>query len=99
MHSYCIENDHSFNYLALGIQQLGNTEALFNRANELNIEYILADEIHANFNLFLLKLEEYLNDCQNIYLSIDMDVFDVAYAPGVSATTINGLTPFQGKKS
>ena len=98
MYQYCTENNLDFNYLVLGIQELGNTKVLFDRADELKVNYILADEIHADFNLFLSKFEVFLNSYRNIYLSVDMDVFDVAYAPGVSATTINGLTPYQVKE-
>lgn len=97
MSQYCKDNDISFNYLILGLQELGNTKALFNRAEDLNVNYILADEIHANFNRVLDDLKQVIAQFDAIYLSLDMDVFDVAYAPGVSATTINGLTPFQIK--
>ena len=97
MNEYCKSNNLDFNYLVLGIQEPGNTKALFHRADEMQIEYVLADEIHANFNRVLEDLKVYIEKFEHIYLSLDMDVFDVAYAPGVSATTINGLTPFQVK--
>lgn len=97
MNQYAKSNNLKFNYLVLGIQQLGNTQALFKRADELKINYKLADDIHADFNSFLVELNLQLKQYKNIYLSVDMDVFDVAYAPGVSAPTINGLTPYQIK--
>lgn len=97
MKKFCEQNNLTFNYLAVGIQELGNTKALFKRADDLNIDYILADELHANFNRVLDELKIYLENFENIYITLDMDVFDVAYAPGVSATTINGLTPFHVK--
>lgn len=98
MYLYCKAKNIPFNYTVFGIQTLGNTQALFQRANQLNINYVLADEIHDDFNLFINFLHQLVNQHKNIYLTIDMDVFDVAYAPGVSATTINGLTPYQVKK-
>lgn len=97
MSQFAKDNNISFNYLVLGLQELGNTKALFNRAEDLKVNYILADEIHANFNRILDDLKQVIAQFDAIYLSLDMDVFDVAYAPGVSATTINGLTPFQIK--
>ena len=97
MKKYCDQNNLAFNYLAVGIQELGNTKALFNRADDMKVDYILADEIHANFNRVLDEIKIYIEQFENIYITLDMDVFDVAYAPGVSATTINGLTPFQVK--
>lgn len=97
MQKFATANKFDFNYLAIGIQELGNTKALFQRAENLKVNYILADELHANFNRILEELKEALHHFDSIYLSLDMDVFDVAYAPGVSAPTINGLTPFQIK--
>ena len=97
MAKYCEENKLTFNYMPIGIQELGNTTALFARAEKLNVNFILADEIHFNLNLTLDKIREYIAQFDAIYVSLDMDVFDVAYAPGVSATTINGLSPFQVK--
>ena len=97
MYQYCKENDIEYNYAVFGIQPLGNTQALFHRANLLKVNYVLADDIHANFNSFITMLSQVINQYDHIYLSIDMDVFDTAYAPGVSATTINGLTPYQVK--
>ncbi len=97
MYQYCETNGIKFNYLVAGIQQLGNTQALFKRADELKIKYFLADDIHGNFDAFLNQLTNQLSQYKHIYLSVDMDVLDVAYAPGVSATTINGLTPYQIK--
>ncbi len=97
MKNFCKEHQIPFNYLAIGIQELGNTRALFQRADEFNVNYILADEIHLNFNQILDHLKFALEKFDHIYLTLDMDVFDVAYAPGVSAPSINGLTPFQIK--
>lgn len=97
MHKYCTAHNIPFNYVAIGIQELGNTKALFQRSEEIAAQYILADEIHANFNRVLDQLKILIENYQHLYISLDMDVFDVAYAPGVSATTINGLTPFQLK--
>lgn len=97
MQEYCKTHNIDFNYLAIGIQELGNTRALFQRADQFGVNYILADEIHLNFNQVLDHLKFTLSKVDHIYLTLDMDVFDVAYAPGVSAPTINGLTPFQVK--
>jgi len=97
MYKNAAANGIELNYLVLGIQELGNTKALFQRAEQLKVNYILADELHANFNRVLEDLKQVIESFDAIYLSLDMDVFDVAYAPGVSATTINGLTPFQVK--
>ncbi len=45
------------------------------------------------------KVDEMLNKIlethETVYVSLDMDVFAAAYAPGVSATQPLGLTPWQ----
>lgn len=97
MAQYAKSQGLSFNYFVVGLQELGNTEALFKRADELNVHYILADQVHENIKGVSKKIMEFINTVDVIYLTLDMDVFDVAYAPGVSATTINGLTPYQVK--
>lgn len=97
MAHFCRENGRGFNYLCMGIQPTGNTEALFQRANELNVETILADEVHSDLNQTFHQLEKFLDKNSVIYLSLDLDVLDGAFAPGVSAPCTNGLTPFQVK--
>lgn len=89
--------EENFNYLCLGAQKVGNTQALFDRAVSLGGKYILADEIHENHKDWHNILDDFLNKHKHIYLSLDMDVFDVVYAPGASATTTNGLNPHQVK--
>ncbi|SMC72544.1 formimidoylglutamase [Moheibacter sediminis] len=97
MAHFCQENNREFHYFCVGIQPTGNTEALFHRANELNVETVLADEIHSDLKQTLHQLEKFLEKHSVIYLSLDLDVLDGAFAPGVSAPCANGLTPFQVK--
>lgn len=97
MAHFCQENARSFNYFCMGIQPTGNTEALFKRAKELNVETVLADAIHSDLSEAIHRLEKFLEKHSVIYLSLDLDVLDGAFAPGVSAPCANGLTPFQVK--
>ena len=97
MSKYSEKHEMNFNYIPIGIQELGNTKALFNRAENLGVHFIMADEVHFNLNKVLDDLKTIVQPFDALYVSLDMDVFDAAYAPGVSATTINGLTPFQVK--
>jgi len=41
------------------------------------------------------RIDDFLEDAKNIYISIDMDVFDPAYAPGVQTPEPDGLAPWQ----
>lgn len=97
MAQFCMENNREFNYFCMGIQPTGNTAALFEKADSLNTETILADEIHSDLEQSLMQLEIFLEKHEVIYLSLDLDVLDSAYAPGVSAPCVNGLSPFQVK--
>lgn len=94
---FCREHRRDFSYLCMGIQTTGNTEALFQRAAELNVSTIPADEIHKDLHQALAQLKKFLEKHSVIYLSLDLDVLDGAFAPGVSAPSVNGLAPFQVK--
>jgi formiminoglutamase len=83
-----------FNYLCLGIQEYGNTKALFNTAHNLSTEYVLAQDLHL-FKAETLKtdVQAFLAKVDKVYVSIDLDVFAAAYAPGVSAQAALGVHP------
>jgi agmatinase len=38
-------------------------------------------------------LSDYVSSCRAVYISVDMDVFDPAFAPGVATPEPDGLTP------
>lgn len=97
MAHFCRTNGREFNYFCMGIQPTGNTDALLERAISLNTQTISADEFHLDLNQSLTQLEKFMGKHSAIYLSIDLDVLDGAFAPGVSAPCVNGLTPFQVK--
>ncbi|SZD73493.1 Formimidoylglutamase [Candidatus Ornithobacterium hominis] len=97
MNALADKNNSKFKYFCLGIQSYGNTPILFQKADEIEANYIFAEEIHQNLN-WEETLQEFIEKVDVLYLTLDMDVFDVAYAPGVSATCVNGLTPFQVQK-
>jgi formiminoglutamase len=83
-----------FNYLALGIQKASNSPKSYKTARELNTTYVEAREM-TMFHLEKLTktLETFIEGKDAIYLSIDMDVFSAAYAPGVSAVNGGGISP------
>ncbi len=84
----------AFNYLAIGIQRMGNTKALFDRAARSNTQFIPADEFsEKKQDQHIRTIQEFLAKIDDLYLTIDLDVFASAYAPGVSAPTALGLIP------
>jgi formiminoglutamase len=83
-----------FSYLCLGIQQAGNTRALFKKAEELKVNYVVAEDLHlGNKNELINKLDLFIASKKHIYLTICLDVFAAAFAPGVSAPAANGVLP------
>lgn len=90
----CRQSQQAFSYLALGIQPNSNTQQLFRIAGELDVQYVDADAFHLQDRTLLQAvLERFLQQADCIYLTIDLDVFAAAYAPGVSAVAYNGIRP------
>lgn len=90
------ENKRKFEYCCVGIQHMGNTPSLFQRAKELNIRYLTAQDIYEKTLAWHLAfLDEFMLNLDHIYLSICLDVIAECYAPGVSAPQPLGLTPWQ----
>lgn len=90
---HCWREDLPFLYFCLGISEVGNTAALFDRAEALGVQY-LKDEELTPWNLALAegRLDEFLSECSDLYLSIDLDVLPAATAPGVSAPAARGVS-------
>lgn len=86
--------DWPYAYFVLGIQDHGNTQELFNFADETGTVYFSAqDLLGGQSNGIYDVLDSWLADLAKVHLTIDMDVFNVALAPGVSATQPFGIFP------
>lgn len=79
-------------YGCIGIQPFGNTNALVTKAKELGVVTVTAAELDSDN---LQTVDWVLANCEEIYLSLCMDVFAAAVAPGVSAPQPLGLMPWQ----
>lgn len=86
-----LEQDEQTGYLVLGIQRYGNTEALFEKADELGCRYVLEDELR------LTDVQQYIEQFAEKYdvliVTLCMDVLHQSAAPGVSAPSPFGLSP------
>ncbi|WP_160718095.1 formimidoylglutamase [Chitinophaga solisilvae] len=90
----CKQAGEPFHYLALGIQKNGNTRQLFNIAGDEGATYVGADAFHLeDRDTLFAAIQHFLSQVDYIYLTTCLDVFAAAYAPGVSATAFNGITP------
>lgn len=83
-----------FKYMVIGLQKRGNTRRLFDLASDLGVEVITQEYLEESGTSDLyLKMDKFLGTVDLVYLTICMDVFSAAFAPGVSATSHNGLIP------
>jgi len=89
------EHCDSVKYLALGIQQQSNTKELFDNAERLGVKYLLNYDCEvSNIKAIFSTIDTIQAEVDYLYVTIDMDGFSSAYAPGVSAPSPMGFTPF-----
>lgn len=84
--------DLDLQYFVYGINRDNNTPSLFNKAKELETQHILNIEIFNNEAESLNKVQKFLEEKDFVYLTICLDVFEAAIAPGVSAPAWNGIS-------
>ena len=94
IHQYCKEKKITSRYACLGIQPLGNTADLFDYAASIKTHYSLAEEMIYRPHVVHESLEAWLASSKNIYLTLCLDLFATAYAPGVSSPQAFGLSPY-----
>ncbi len=87
-----IAQEGEIHSLHIGIQRNSNTLKLFDTAKNYGMKYILADEIfYENLLRINSEINEFIQKSDKVYLTICMDVFNSAIAPGVSAPAYNGI--------
>lgn len=87
-----ITQEGTIHSLHIGIQRNSNTKKLFETADYFGMQYIFASEIYSgNIPKILDSVDDFLEKCDLIYITICMDVFNAAIAPGVSAPAYNGI--------
>lgn len=89
-----LEQDQNTNYFVAGIQRFGNTHELFDKADELGVQYEYEENMHiGNLDGLHAKLDEFIKQNDFIMLTLCTDVLNAAFAPGVSAPSPFGLDP------
>lgn len=84
-----------FDYNCIGIQHAGNVRQQFDMAKSLNTKVILADELHQGQQEKCVDfVDRVIDENDIIYVSLSLDVFAPAYAPGVSNPQPLGLAPW-----
>ncbi len=90
-----LDKDKNVRYAIVGFQAQGNTK----RLREVACTYdtlIINEEESEEQTIHALK--QYVTNVECIYISVCMDVFDAAFAPGVSSPTTMGFEPKKAKR-
>jgi len=96
----CKKEGAEFKYLCLGIRKDANDRQLFETANKLGVEFIENYKFSIeNAEIIVRKLLDFLRQIDHAYITIDLDGFSSAYAPGVSAPSAMGFSPNMVLKS
>ena len=90
----CDDKKIPFHYYCFGIQPQSNTPGLFATAKEYDVHYRTVEEIYNQPSLLLEDIKGIIGQHQALYLTVCLDVFDSAFAPGVSAPSAQGLQPW-----
>jgi formiminoglutamase len=90
--NHCHITGQSFDYFCLGVSETGNTQALFEKADSLQVQYIKDTELFDRpMHQHIAQLQRFINKVDILYFTIDLDVFNASLAPGVSAPAAFGM--------
>ncbi|MFJ7934173.1 formimidoylglutamase [Sporosarcina sp. NPDC096371] len=89
MFKQILDHDKKSSYFVAGIQRYGNTQELFDRADELGVAYLYEDDMES----LTEELDQFIDQHDFIFLTLCTDVLNAAFAPGVSAPSPFGLDP------
>lgn len=81
-------------YLCIGVSRFANTAALFNRAAALGVRWVLDEDTRPDrFAALAKEVSDLATRVGHLYLTICLDAFPAALAPGVSAPAALGIDP------
>jgi len=88
----CHTDRRALRYACWGVSILGNTPALFARAADIQADVIIDHQLQdRHLDLALARVDRLLAEVDDVYLTIDMDVFPASVVPGVSAPAAFGV--------
>lgn len=88
----CAARKVPLRYAYFGVSDLANTAALFERARQIGAHSVLDTQMQdIHLPQRLAELRQLLDNADDVYLSIDLDVLPGAVAPGVSAPAALGV--------
>ncbi|WP_420592559.1 formimidoylglutamase [Robiginitalea biformata] len=92
----CQQEGLDFHYACIGVRRDANPQVLWDRAREFSVctierESLTPDQLSGHCR----TLRKFLKPLDAVYLTIDLDGFSSAYAPGVSAASPMGYAPME----
>ena len=92
---YQIANENEpFHYLCLGIRKDANDRILFKRAEDYHVAFMDKNTFRIQFSKEITTwIRAFMDKVQHVYVTLDLDGFSSAYAPGVSAPSPMGFSP------
>lgn len=91
-----LKENEEVGYLAVGIQRPANPPSLFTTAESFRVDYVLNLHccINSDFRKAVIeRMITFAEKFDHLYVTIDMDGFSSAVAPGVSAPSPMGYLP------
>lgn len=86
-----LHHDANVGYLCLGIQELGNTKALFDEAEKVGCTYMYAEDVLKDEKTYEV-IDTFANNHDVLLLTLCSDAISSSVAPGVSAASPYGLS-------
>lgn len=81
-----------FHYLCLGVAEPSNTQALFARAGQLGVQWLLDSALsQAGLANAQRTVQDFIDQVDIVYLTIDLDVLPASVMPAVSAPAAMGV--------
>ncbi len=91
---YLTQENRKFYYACFGIQRASNTKTMFEKAASYGVQFLEYERVKmAHAAVLCAQIDNFCQKVDHVYLTIDMDVFSSAYAPGVSASSVLGCAP------
>jgi formiminoglutamase len=92
--SECQETNTPIRYLCLGIREDANDRSLYDTASVFGVNYVEIERFQMQqLELVQKEINYFLGGVDAVYVTIDLDGFSSAYAPGVSAASPMGFNP------
>ncbi|MDF0604662.1 formimidoylglutamase [Neisseriaceae bacterium TC5R-5] len=90
--SDCAASGRPFHYLCLGVAEPSNTQALFERARSLEVQWILDSDMTLDTLPNVRRdVMAFVDQVDLVYLTIDLDVLPASVMPAVSAPAAMGV--------